>query len=127
MKSTGSDDEADDPTSPDYLGRKDVVKGNDHFMQRRYTDAVAAFSKALEKIQDDAEILGSRAAALIALGDFDQAEEDAWRLVQTRPDSTKVTRDRRVCAGFTASRRGTCDWASALPGPGVWNSPKTCT
>ncbi len=87
---------------------RDVIKrGNAHFEQGRYEEALAAFDEAAENTDESlrAELLHNRAAAQFKLGRIDDARE-LW--VRSLP-----TRD----APFEARGRynlGNCDYADAL-------------
>lgn len=69
-----------DPDDPAYIGSL-ISRGEIYLMQQRYTDALAAFTEALEESDNNPLVRVNRMEAAYFAGEFDTAREDIERLL----------------------------------------------
>jgi len=65
--------------------------GNKHFQAGRYNEAVEAFSSAIELDPSNYILYSNRSAAYLNLKKFQNALEDATKVVELKPDFPKVS------------------------------------
>jgi stress-induced-phosphoprotein 1 len=68
-------------------GFKDL--GNEAFKKKEYAAAIQFYSQALEETPNEHTILGNRAAAFHNLGKYQEAEADAGKCIEIKPDWSK--------------------------------------
>jgi stress-induced-phosphoprotein 1 len=64
-------------------------QGNDAFKQKKFAEAIEFYSKALEATPTEHTILGNRAAAFHNLGKYQEAQADAEKCIEIKPDWSK--------------------------------------
>ncbi len=75
--------------------------GNGHFLAQRYTEAIAAYTQAIETAPRDARAYKHRGLAYAKLGDMQQAQQDLSRAVALDPQDA-VAHNQRGIASFAA-------------------------
>jgi protein O-mannosyl-transferase len=83
-------------------------RGNKLFQLRRYDEAIADFSKAIDAYPDDELLYGSRAKAYYFLGKYQQALQDFDHAISLKSDNKRFYYDRaltyRALGNFTAAQ-----------------------
>ena len=64
-------------------------QGNEAFKQKDYANAINFYSQALQTSPTDHTIIGNRAAAYHNLGKYTEAEADADKCIEIKPDWSK--------------------------------------
>jgi TonB family protein len=75
--------------------------GNVHFLAQRYTEAIAAYTQAIETVPHDARAYKHRGLAYAKLGDMQQARQDLSRAIALDPQDA-VAYNQRGIASFAA-------------------------
>jgi Flp pilus assembly protein TadD len=77
------------------LAQNEKCKGDDAFRSGEFDEAVASYARSLA-LEEDAKTLSNRAAALLKLARFQEAEADASRALALEPDNAKALSRRAV-------------------------------
>ena len=62
------------------------AEGNNLFMQKNYVDAITCYSEALNLNKNDERLYSNRSGAFAALHQFEQAESDARKTIELKPN-----------------------------------------
>jgi tetratricopeptide (TPR) repeat protein len=87
---------------PAQLRRAYEVDADLYLREKRYTEAIDAFTHALQVVPDDPDLLYGRGLAYAEIGKIDQAVADFRRLLQIKPDDI----DASNALGFTLADAG---------------------
>lgn len=72
------------------------LEGNDYFKNKNYTDAIAAYSKAIALNASDVSYFGNRAACYLALKNYQKTIEDCDRAIALDANFAKAHRRRAL-------------------------------
>jgi TonB family protein len=87
---------------PEGISGGDLLHtGNVHFLAQRYTEAIAAYTQAIETAPRDARAYKHRGLAYAKLGDMQQARQDLSRAIALDPQDA-VAHNQRGIASFAA-------------------------
>jgi len=82
------------------LSLQEKEKGNEHFNEGRYPEAVAAYSEAIRRNPADHVLYSNRAAAYMKLGEYPTALKDADRCIEMAPTFVKGYTRKAACHFF---------------------------